>query len=380
MRAFVLFFMLGWALPLAAFAQDDEDDNPFDDALEDDEEDLERGDPEKPNPQPEPDFDEPEDDPDLNEPSDDPDSEQPDLLGDDPLADPNLGKDTADLYRQTLDSVAGYPADEEMQTWDAYLAQYPNTAFRLQIERRVEELENSLYNTAPVRPKPTGETGDADEQQFRFSQGLLIENINPRRRVQVAIEWGLPDYASLGLDYEHAFARNFSVHGGVRRRFTGVNFEGGVRWALVKSARTETLVTFIGDVHLNASPAFVGFRPQLAVGKRLGKLDLQGQAGIDVSPRQTLDLKIVGGLNATYRASLAVAAFFETSVFMGSKSGEFGLYRFNQLSFGMKFFPRQKAKHPENTEVNIGATVPYSSAYWQYHFGSINGQANFYLD
>jgi hypothetical protein len=374
------------ALPGAAMAQDDS--NVFDDLLTEDEDDsfeiqpsgeegqLEEGDPME--------FEEPEDDLDFSDPvpGDDPDADPldaPDLLGDDPTPDEPLGTDSAELYRATLDRVRGMDPDEEMQVWDAYLRQHPTTTFRGQIEKRVTELEDALYDLNRIR-EPDPEPGDADEQQLGFSQGVLLENINPRQRVMVLIEYGLPDYAGFGADYEHPLSRSFSVHGGLRRRFTGANVEAGARWAVVKSARTHTFVTLIGDVRFNVAPAFVAFRPQVAAGKRFGKLDLQGQAGVDIAPRQILDFRITGGLNATYRASDAVAVFAETSVFMSSLSGDFGLYRFNTVTFGMKFFPRQKAEKPENTEINLGAAVPYSSAYWQYHFGSLTGQGVFYLD
>ena len=375
-------------VPGTALAQDES--NVFDDLLTGDEDDsfdlgepsdstgqegeLEEGDPIE--------FDEPEDDLDFSDPApgEEPDPlANPDLLGDDPDPAQPLGTDSAELYRATLDKVRGMDPDEEMQIWDAYLRQHPTTSFRPQIEKRVSELEDALYDLNRIRT-PDPEPGDADEQQLAFSQGVLLENINPRQRVMVLIEYGLPDYAGFGVDYEHPFSRSVSVHGGLRRRFTGANVEAGARWALVKSARTHTFVTLIGDVRFNLAPAFVAFRPQIAAGKRFGKLDLQAQAGVDIAPRANLDFRMIGGINATYRASDAVALFAETSVFMSSLSGDFGLYRFNMFTFGMKFFPRQKAKKPENTEINLGAAVPYTSAYWQYHFGSLTGQGVFYLD
>ncbi len=380
-------------VPGTAYAQDD-DSNVFDDLLSEDEDDsfdigepsdpaddagdegeLQEGDPME--------FEEPEDDLDFEDPlpGEDPEGDplDQDLLGEDPDEGQPLGSDSAELYRATLDRVRGMDPDEEMQVWDAYLRQHPTSSFRPQIEKRISELEDELYDLNRIRT-PDPEPGDADEQQLSFSQGVLLENINPRQRVMVLIEYGLPDYAGFGADYEHPLSRSFSVHGGLRRRFTGANVEAGARWALVKSARTHTFVTLIGDVRFNLAPAFVAFRPQVAAGKRFGKLDLQVQAGVDVAPRATLDFRMVGGLNATYRASDAVALFAESTVFMSSLSGDFGLYRFNTFAFGMKFFPRQKAKKPENTEINLGAAVPYTSAYWQYHFGSLTGQGVFYLD
>lgn len=381
MRASFLIFA-GLVFAPTTWAQDEA--NPFEDLLGDEEEDLAPTPPVDPTtpPSPVPDFefDEPEDDT-LGDPTDplDPLAPPDDLLGEDPNRD-NLGGDSAELYRQTLETVSTMDPDDEAQVWDEYLLKYPITPFRPQIESRQAELETAIYNMDPLKRPGDEEPVDNDKKQLAFSQGLLIENINPRRRVQLTIEWGLPDYANLGIDYEHALSRDFSIHAGLRRRFTGFSIEGGARWALVKSARTNTLVTAIMDVRLNADPAFVGFRPILAAGKRFGKLDLQGQVGAEVSPRAKVDTRIIGGLNTTYRASKAVGLFAETSLYMKTISGDAGPFRFNQFTFGMKFFPSQKSKNPENVEVNMGASIPYSSAYWAYHFGSIMGQANIYLD
>ena len=67
--------------------------------------------------------------------------------------------------------------------------------------------------------------------------------------------------------------RELSVHGTLRKRYTGWSIEGGARYALLKSAEMKALVTAIGDVHINADPNFIDFRPQIAAGKRF---DLPG--------------------------------------------------------------------------------------------------------
>ena len=71
---------------------------------------------------------------------------------------------------------------------------------------------------------------------------------------------------SFGLtaDLERQITREFSVHGGVKGRYTGPNVEAGVKYALIKSARTETIVTLLGDLHLNTNPVHFGICPQAA--------------------------------------------------------------------------------------------------------------------
>lgn len=294
-----------------------------------------------------------------------------DLLGDEPDANTPEGGDTAAAYRMTLEQGRKLDTDEELQLWDAYLEKYPNTSFKAQIDTRRKELEASLYQIGTTKPT---DTIDAEDAAFSFAHGLLIENINPRDRFLAQLEWGLPTYASISLDIEKELAPRFSVHGGFRRRFTGPSVEGGLRYALVRSPRTHTLVTGMVDVRFNTGPAFIAVRPMLAAGKRFGNVDIQAQAGLEIAPRDNLDVRVIGGINATYRASDAIGLFAETALYMHTLSGKSGPYRFNQFAFGMSFLPAQQRENPEDVEITVATTLPYSSAYWQYHFGSIVGQ------
>ena len=73
--------------------------------------------------------------------------------------------------------------------------------------------------------------------------------------------------------------------------------------------------------------------------------------------------------------------FAETTLYMQNISSDKGplSFRFNTVNFGLKFYPRPKGIRPGALEVNLGASAPYSSSYWMYHFGSITGQGNYYL-
>jgi len=300
------------------------------------------------------------------------------------------GLDDANVYRAQQDEVLELEPDEEIMAWEDYLGEYPNSTFKDRINKRIDELTDELYGTGG-RPPGDGDGGapkNADRDAIDMSQGLLLENIEPRDRIQAGFEWGLPDYANFILDYEKQLMDELSLHGGVRRRYTGWSIETGVKYALVRSVRTQTLVTFIGDIHVNASPAFVGIRPQVAFGKRFGdKLDLQAQLGPDFAPRtivvgttQTktaLDFRIVGGLNVTYRAADSVSIFAETAIHM--KNTSWPDYRFNVVSFGLKFYP-QPTDSDGLMEVNLGASAPAAPNYWMYHYGSIMGQVNYYMD
>ncbi|MEQ1505948.1 MAG: hypothetical protein ABMB14_27175, partial [Myxococcota bacterium] len=300
-----------------------------------------------------------------------------DLLGDEPVG-PGSG-DSETIYRAVNTRLSKLDPDEELAGWEEYLAKYPNSAFRRRIEARMEELTDAIYE-GPKVPEGGGPV-DAMDQELHFSQALQLENIDPRTRLQVGGEWGYLDYLSPTLDYEHQLARTFSIHGGLHGRYLGVNVEAGARWALVKSVRTGMLLTAIGDFRMNINPAYPGFRPQLAIGKRFGKLDAQLQGGVDIEFRPSTAPAGLGGLALYYAASERVGLFAETRLYVrplpadGAFAG--GAFQFNVADFGMKFFPGNSPER--NIEVNLGATVPYMQNWWQFHYGSVMVQLNYYL-
>ncbi len=310
-------------------------------------------------------------------------SEPIDLLGDEPLI-PTAG-DSEQTYRDTNKRLERLGADEQLAGWEEYLATYPTTVYRPRIESKMDGLMTELYSGRIRSDDPNAGQVDALRAEIPFSQPMQLENINPRTRFQAGFEWGLPAYLNLIIDFEGAVNRNLSFHGGVRRRYQGWNVEGGVRWALIKSSRTKTIVSILGDFRFNTNPAHPGIRPQLAAGKIFGdKLHLQIQGGPDIAASNPVGLRIVGGGAAYYAASDTVGVFAETNLHfkMLPADGAFdgGLLAFNVVSFGMKFYPRSKDQpDAQDVEVNFGATVPYWQDVWQFHFGSVMGQANYYL-
>ncbi len=318
-----------------------------------------------------------------------------DLLGDDPTANQTLGADTETVYRQTNARLSRLPADEELLGWEEYLATYPNSVFRARIQGRMLELETELYETPTRRPGSGDVQVDALNQQLDFAHAMQLNQLNPRTRLQVGFEWGLTDYMNLFADYEKAFSQRISAHAGIRRRYSGFGLELGPRFALVKSQRTQTIVSVWPDIHVNLNPAFPAFAPKIGAGKRFGKLDAQLQGGVDLEIRSESDgaagtttklrTRYSGGVSLYYAASDTVGFFGETYLNLRpvEADGAFdgGTFTFHVVSFGLKFFPTLKNRPGERPiEVNTGATVPVAQNYWQYHYGSIMGQMNYYLE
>jgi hypothetical protein len=299
-----------------------------------------------------------------------------DLLGDEATQiATGPGADTDQIYRAAVSRYGAMQPDEEAAAWEAYLAKYPNSAYKKRIDDRVTLLMEGMYGRVATAEASI----DAQDREIGFAQALLLENIDPRTRLQAAFEWGIPTWFNLAADYEHALSRRFSLHGGIRRRYSGWSIEPGAHWALVKSSRTDTLVTVIGDLHLNTNPAFFGVRPQLALGKQVGKFDLQAQAGPDITfGAPSVGIGVVGGAAATFLASDTVALFLETALTTKGFAWEGAPFQFDTATFGMKFFPTAKDRRQD--EINAGATVPYVARYWQYHFGSLAMQYSHYFE
>lgn len=288
------------------------------------------------------------------------------------------GQDNSQIYRDAQMEYEEFAPDEEMLAWERYLQKYPNSLYKTRIERRIDDLEEILY--LDRKTNPDEERLDADQRDVPISQGLLLQNINPTTRLLTGFEWGLPDYINLMADYEHGLRRDLSIHVGLRNRFQTWGLEFGGRYALVKSSRTQTLLTGIVDVRAAMNPAYIAVRPQVAFGKMVGIVDFQVQAGVDYELRKDSALRVIGGGNVTVRADENVAVFVETNVNAKNLTwDEGGSFRFPVGSFGVKFYPSIEGQPKGFMEINVGASVPYATNYYRWHDGSIMGQLNVYL-
>lgn len=291
------------------------------------------------------------------------------------------GMDDAGTYKAKQRDVEGLSPEDEAIEWERYLREYPSSQFESRIEARIDKLTDQMY---AGRIQTVEQVEEAGLAEIYFAQPFTLENIDPRKKLRAGIEFGLPGYLAPVIDFEWAFLRNLSVHGGLRGRYGGTSFEPGVRWAIIKSARTNTLLTAIGDVRVNLNPAYAGIRPQLAFGQRIKlggetSIDAQIQGGTELVTAGIFSPRVVGGANVSIAPSDTVKFFFETQTYMkdiGWEGG--GSFRFNVVSFGVKFLERGKGKK-SRFEAGGGAIAPYSSQYWSYHSGAIGLDLNYYL-
>lgn len=289
------------------------------------------------------------------------------------------GDDTALIYQEFKKKIAELSPEDQLIQWELYLKKYPNSVFKVRIEEDMDRLQDLMFSEElSFEPK---ETKDDGLKELNFSQSMLIENLDPRTKVRFGFEMGLPQYISLIADYEHQLQRDLSVHGGIRKRYTGWNLELGTRYAFIKSARTHTLVTGMADLRLNADPGFPALRPQLAAGKRFFLpndffIDAQAQLGTDLIFYNGAEPRLVGGFNVTFAPSDTIRLFLEGNVYMKDFSFDQGPFAFNTIGFGMKIM--DKSNTPQRFETGVGAAVPAYYKYWLGHFGAIMGDINLY--
>jgi hypothetical protein len=294
------------------------------------------------------------------------------------------GQDTAKIYRTYLDGIEDLGPDEEIIQWERYLQEYPNSLFKDHIQRRIDELTEFQYSER--LPGEEGFEGivDAGRREIKLSLPRHMDGVDPRTKIRGGFEWGYPQFMGLTADYEHQIARQLSAHAGIVGRYEGFNVEIGGKYAVIKSARTNFLLTGLFDIHMNVGPVYPAFRPQIGVGKRFiladRALDLQATAGVDAQIRSDFSLIYLGGLNATFQASDKVSFFFEGTFAgkdmfwdAGGKNSTF--FRFPVLTFGISFWADKKGK----ALAALAANAPIANAYWGYHFGGVQGDFAYYL-
>jgi len=393
--------LLGLAAPAVAQDFDDLDDFEFDEPVEKSDEDDDsdkkgKDDEEEPLPENEepPPLDE-EDTSILDSDFEDPDEEEVDLLEDDP-EEIEGDDDTEQMYRDTLERVQELPPDAAIEEWQRYLAQYPETVYRSDIEERIDQLFDELYADGRRAPGDEGGEVDAMRQEIEFSQGMLLDNINPRTRFQAGLAFGAPVYLDGVLDYEHALTRRFSLHGGLRSRYGAFGIELGPRFAIVKSTKAQALVTLSVDARLNGSPLFPRFKPMLGIGKKFGPVQVQVQGGVgldirdfsnveDNVARTELQALYTGGMQVQWAANDRVSVFAEGQLLFKPQpaDGAFGggLFSFNVVSVGLTFYPVLNQSKPDakDLEAKVGGSLPVARQYYQYYLGSLNTQFNYFL-
>ncbi len=293
------------------------------------------------------------------------------------------GEDDADIYRKFKSELERLGPAEEAISWQEYLEDYPNSIFRPVIEERIEKLEAELYDER-IEFQSNKQDGDGTAE-IKMVQPVALINIDPRQKFRAAFHMGLPGYFGTILDYEHQLNRELSVHGGLYSRFYGGqsfnNFEPGVKYAFIKSARLQMISTAQLDLVLGDDLAV---RPMVGFAKRFDlknnmKLDTMAQLGSQLVFSPTFDPHLIGGFQVAFSPSDTVSFFLENAIDMKDFSWEDGdAFAFNSVIFGLKFFDNKPRN--DKYEAGMGAVMPYYYKYWRQHYGAVTGDVNLYFD
>ncbi len=289
------------------------------------------------------------------------------------------GVDSAEIYRAQVAEVKGSAPDEEIMAWEAYLEDYPNSLFRDTIQARIDTLVGAQFNAIDGLEE---QRVDAASEEIRFVSPVLMGNLNPRTRFHANIEFGIPGYFGTNVDFEYAFKRNISLHGGLAGRFNGLGVEIGPRWAFVKSTRHQLVATLIGDVRVNLDPLYFAFRPQLGVAKIWGPVQLHAYVGTEVEARQFSTPAVLGGLSISGRVADSVGLFAETQLYfrgLGSDN-DAGYYSFNNVVIGLRFFFGDKKGNNDPFEMALAGGMPYQMQYLGAYQANVMGQFDYYFN
>ncbi|MDP2316173.1 MAG: hypothetical protein Q8P41_24965 [Pseudomonadota bacterium] len=307
------------------------------------------------------------------------------------------GEDTAQIYRDAEKKLKEVTPDEELIAWEAYLEKYPKSLFRERIEQRMESLSADLFGERVPGSDQGARREDAANRELNFTSPLQFASADPRTRIGASAEIGIPNWFAPHLDAEFQLLRNFSAHAGIDQDVTGPAIVLGAKYGVIKSARTNTVLSAALDLKLNTGPTFPGIRPAIMAGQKLPILQglyLQGEFGVDLELRDPAGLRMFYGFNAELRANEVVYAYVETTgtlKYLGQQ--DFKTFQFMVASFGMKFVPSKGGfptllanktgvfiTHEKKPVVIVlGANIPYSARYWGFYRGSVTIGAEWYM-
>lgn len=378
--------------PTMAFAQDtddfifDDDEETFEDEEEEEEEESEEESEESEESESSEPVDDPpfEDDDEIefeDEVNEEGSLEEDDLFEGEPDTQEQVlapGADTAEIYRARQAEYEELGSDEEVMAWEAYLEEFPNTLFRERIETRIDELLKSQFQMRIGDDK--GEA-NADDEEIRLVRPAHLSNVNPRTQFLAGLEFGFPSYIRGTFDFEYAILRRLSVHGGVIGKYQGWGAEVGAKYALVKSAKSKLVFSGLLDARLNFNELFFMVRPQIGLGKSFGPVQLIMTAGAELDTRKNGAVGIIGGAHVSARLADAVGLFVETDFHVRNLTRDNGVFAFNLVSLGMRFYPRFK-KRPDEDPLELHAVghAAAGSRYLSYFLGSVQAQGVYYMD
>lgn len=297
--------------------------------------------------------------------ADDEDEEEEDALEDEGGSEE---QDDEEIYKEYREDRRGESPDEEADAWQRYLETYPNSAYRMEIERRLKALQEAAYAELKAeRQKGAQKKEDAKAQEFDVREfGLLTANPNPRKRFSAAFLWGYPSTLHYNLTFEWAFLRNLSAWASVRNNWKGFggHVQIGAKYAVVKDKRVGVILTPMFSIEVGGGQLEGGaFRIEPGLGfsfvpNKTFQLNTALSFQLRVpNPHTALIWDIAAVIFPTDVFGIYVESKQKHSLYQGplAKSRYFG---FHQAGVGVKIVPAPIV------EITVGANIPYLSRVW----------------
>jgi hypothetical protein len=316
--------------------------------------------------------------------------DEEDLELDDEVEEPlEEGMDDERIYNQYKAELRGEDPIEESDAWGSYLDAYPKSLYRLEIESRIEALDEASFDQLELpssrqENKSKGEESkDASRAEMDLREpALLGMNANTRRKLDVGILWGFQDYFNYEIAFEWAFRRQFSAFGAIRHsgRGFGTGVQAGAKYALIKDTRTGVLLSGAFSINLGYSAMDgLNFMVQPWIGFGWIASDL-----IQLQTSLSMDLRVDQLHTAVlWDLMLLISPTDRFSVYLQSKQ-KHSLIRpegqpvrylgFHQAGVGVKIRPTSII------EITLGANIPYGWKHWKdYRYIGAHAGLTFYF-
>ena len=309
-------------------------------------------------------------------------------LDDEDLDDEDLDDEEVDneaIYGAYQAELEGESAAEELDSWNRYLEAYPKSMFRLEIEQKIQGLEEAAFQELAVEDDLDGpsEGADAKYQEMEFAEpAFLALSPNTRRKVDVGVLWGFQDFLNYELMFEWAFFRNFSAFGAIRHdgHGFGAGLQAGAKYALVKDVRTGVVLSgaFSVDVGYSGFDGLnIAIQPWIGFGWLASDIvQVQTSLAFDLRLDRfhtwlVWDAMVV--INPRPKFGIFVANHQKHSI-LKTEGVPVQYLGFHQAGVGVKLRPIQPI------EITVGANIPYAWRLWKdYRYVGVHADLTFYF-
>lgn len=293
-------------------------------------------------------------------------------------------QDDEEIYKEYREDRRGESPDEEADAWQRYLETYPQTAYRMEIERRLKALQEAAYAELKAE-RQRGATKKEDAKAYEFDvrdTGLMSMNPNTRKRFSAAFLWGYPSTLHYNLTFEWAFFRQFSAWASIRHSWRGFggHVQIGAKYAVVKDKRSGVVLTPVFSIEAGGGQLEGGsFRLEPGVAFAFlptRQFQLVTSVSFQVrlpNPHTALYWDIAAIVFPVETFGLYVESKQKHSMYQGPL-GKARYFGFHQAGVGVKIVPAPIV------EITVGANIPYLQRVWvDYRYIGAHAGLTFYF-